>query len=121
MQPSPDHERYARALAAKPTGMIPQTVGYDLPPATRSFLSAIERIDDEGFARWTDTAWDDGEAYVMRTTENVHLVLESDGERVPHVLTADDAEARGWELIALAHLARGSSPLDASGSTEGRG
>lgn len=111
MQVTPEHHDAAMALGhlVVPNREDRGTV------AGQSFLSAVERIDVKGWVRWTDSTLDDGQAYVMRTTEKVTLALESDGEGTVHIFTPDEAEARGWELIALAHLAR-TSPSIASGS-----
>lgn len=112
MEPTPTHERMARELVARPSGMIPQTIGFNLPPAQGAFLAAVKKIDpdadgDPSFT-WTDTYTEKGVAYVTETatSRRVMVMLYDGAETAEHTLTPADAMSLGWALVALAAMAR---------------
>lgn len=105
MKVTPEHRRIAQSLIG---GKV---------TASASFLSAIERLEGEDQERvgptalWTDRAGDGGQAYPFDGGITLRLTDSAPTEVVEatHVLDADEAERRGWELIALAFLARSGS------------
>jgi hypothetical protein len=119
---------FARSLVRtrEPVGMVN---GFTVStPLEEGLLDAFASLEgpDRGLSLaevgWRDAAGDEGTIYIvdreyeafgsqvagdLADRAPIRLMLNQDGEEgVRHAFTPDEAEARGWELIALAHLAR---------------